>query len=116
MQSQNTVSFITHIHLLIIVLNICFFVKAFDMLKMCQHAPSVQMFEIPKDAITDPKDRDEPETDPDVRLSQSDLDNMIEKNNEFFDSEQDNEKNESERISSDQFHEKPEKLTLRNNN
>lgn len=85
------------------------------MLKMCQHAPSVQMFEIPKDAITDPKDRDEPETDPDVRLSQSDLDNMIEKNNEFFDSEQDNEKNESERISSDQFHDK-EKLTLRTNN
>lgn len=56
---------------------------------MCQHSPSVQMFDIPADALPDEKDRNE-EGDADVRMSQGDIDNMIEKNNEFYDDENDN--------------------------
>jgi len=69
-----------------------------DMLKMIQHAPSVQMFDIPADALPSSKERslmgDEP--DPDVKMSQSDIDNLIEKNNEFYDDEADNDKNDND--------------------
>jgi histone deacetylase 3 len=58
----------------------------YDILKMCQHSPSVQMFDIPADAL---EDKENEEGDPDVRMSQSDIDNMIEKNNEFYDDEND---------------------------
>lgn len=47
------------------------------------------MFDIPADALPDEKDRTE-EGDADVRMSQGDIDNMIEKNNEFYDDENDN--------------------------
>lgn len=63
---------------------------------MCQHSPSVQMFDIPTNAFPDEKDRNPDEPDQDVRMSQSDIDNMIDKNNEFYDDDNDNDKNESE--------------------
>lgn len=63
---------------------------------MCQHSPSVQMFDIPANAFPDEKDRNPDEPDADVRMSQSDIDNMIDKNNEFYDDDNDNDKNENE--------------------
>lgn len=63
---------------------------------MCQHSPSVQMFDIPADSIPDEKDRNLDEPDQDVRLNQSDIDNMIDKNNEYYDDDNDNDKNENE--------------------
>lgn len=68
----------------------------FDNLKMCQHAPSVQMFDIPEDGMPDEDQRFKEEPDPDVRISQSDEDRMIEPKNEFFDGDQDNDKTEME--------------------
>jgi histone deacetylase 3 len=58
----------------------------YDTLKMCQHSPAVQMFDIPANAMPDENYRTE-ETNPDVRMSQRDYDNLIEKNNEFYDDE-----------------------------
>lgn len=66
----------------------------YDILKMCQHSPSVQMFNIPADALPDEKERNTEEPDQDVRMSQSDIDNMVEKNNEFYDDENDNDNEE----------------------
>lgn len=63
---------------------------------MCQHSPSVQMFDIPANALPDEKERNSEEPDADVRMSQSDIDNLIEKNNEFYDDDNDNDKNENE--------------------
>lgn len=54
------------------------------------------MFDIPANAFPDEKDRNPDEPDQDVRMSQADIDNMIEKNNEFYDEDNDNDKNESE--------------------
>lgn len=68
----------------------------YENLKMCQHAPSVQMFNIPEDAIEPEENRKKDESDPDVRISQSDEDRMIEAKNEFFDGDQDNDKTENE--------------------
>lgn len=68
----------------------------YDNLKMCQHAPSVQMFDIPEDALPPEDERINEEPDPDVRISQSDEDRMIEPKNEFFDGDQDNDKMDSE--------------------
>lgn len=69
----------------------------YDILKMCQQSPSVQMFDIPADALPDEKERNNTdENDPDTRMSQAEIDNMIEKNNEFYDDENDNDKNESD--------------------
>lgn len=68
----------------------------YDILKMCQNSPSVQMFDIPADALPDEKDRNLDEPDQDVRMNQSDIDNLIEKNNEFYDDENDNDKNEND--------------------
>lgn len=68
----------------------------YDILKMCQNSPSVQMFDIPANALPDEKDRNPDEPDPDVRMTQTDVDNMIDKNNEFYDDDNDNDKNENE--------------------
>jgi histone deacetylase 3 len=68
----------------------------YDILKMCQHSPSVQMFDIPADSLPDEKDRNPDEPDQDVRMNQSDIDNLIDKNNEFYDDDNDNDKNENE--------------------
>lgn len=61
---------------------------------MCQHSPAVQMFDIPANAMLDENDRIE-EPNPDVRISQRDYDNLIEKNNEFYDDEKDNDDNKN---------------------
>lgn len=63
---------------------------------MCQHSPSVQMFDIPADALPDEKERNSEEPDQEVRMSQTDIDNLIEKNNEFYDDDNDNDKNEND--------------------
>lgn len=63
---------------------------------MCQHSPSVQMFDIPADSLPDEGDRNPDEPDQDVRMNQSDIDNLIDKNNEFYDDDNDNDKNENE--------------------
>lgn len=68
----------------------------YDILKMCQHSPSVQMFDIPADALPDEKERNVEENDPDTRMSQAEIDGMIEKNNEFYDDENDNDKEGNE--------------------
>lgn len=63
-----------------------------DNLKMCQHAPSVQMFNIPEDALPEENNLAlKREQDPDVRIKQED-DRLIEPNNEYYDGEQDNDK------------------------
>lgn len=52
------------------------------------------MFEIPADSLPDEKDRNLDEPDQDVRMNQTDIDNMIDKNNEYYDDDNDNDKNE----------------------
>lgn len=54
------------------------------------------MFDIPANAFIDEKDRDPNEPDPDVRMNQTDIDNMIDKNNEFYDDDNDNDQKENE--------------------
>lgn len=54
------------------------------------------MFDIPADSIPDEADRNPDEPDKDVRLNQTDIDNMIDKNNEYYDDENDNDKNEND--------------------
>jgi hypothetical protein len=54
------------------------------------------MFDIPADSLPDEKDRNTDEADQDVRMNQMDIDNMIDKNNEFYDDDNDNDKNENE--------------------
>lgn len=67
----------------------------YDNLKMCQMAPSVQMFDIPEDAL--PEDgRMHEDPDPDVRMTQSDEDKAVEAKNEYYDGDQDNDKAENE--------------------
>lgn len=68
----------------------------YDNLKMCQHAPSVQMFNIPEDGLPPEDERTQDEPDPDVRISQSDEDRMVEPRNEFFDGDNDNDKMDTE--------------------
>ncbi|CAG9812329.1 unnamed protein product [Chironomus riparius] len=58
----------------------------YDTLKMCQHSPAVQMFDIPANVLIDEKDRSE-EPNLDIRINQHDYDNLVEKNNEFYDDE-----------------------------
>ena len=67
----------------------------YDNLKMCQHAPSVQMFNIPEDALPE-ENRLKEEPNPDIRINQSDDDQIVEAKNEFFDGDQDNDKTENE--------------------
>jgi hypothetical protein len=54
------------------------------------------MVPIPVDALPDEKDRIKDEPDPDVRMSQREIESMVEKNNEFYDDENDNDKNEGD--------------------
>uniref|UniRef100_A0A182QSK7 Histone deacetylase n=1 Tax=Anopheles farauti TaxID=69004 RepID=A0A182QSK7_9DIPT len=69
----------------------------YDNLKMCQHAPSVQMFDIPEDALPEElKAVKKEEPNPDVRMSQEDEDRLVEPKNEFFDGDNDNDKSENE--------------------
>lgn len=62
---------------------------------MCQHSPSVQMNDIPPDAIED-DDKTKKEDDPDVRISQELEDKMIEPKNEFYDGDKDQDKEDME--------------------
>lgn len=62
---------------------------------MCQHCPSVQMHDIPGDALPDESNVKE-EDDPDVRISQDLEDKMVEAKNEFYDGDKDNDKEEME--------------------
>ena len=68
----------------------------YDNLKMCQHAPSVQMYNIPEDALPPEDERTLDQPDPDVRISQSDEDRAVEPRNEFYDGDQDKDKMDSE--------------------
>ena len=45
---------------------------------------------IPADSVPDEQDRNPDEPDADVRMNQTDIDNMIERNNEFYDDDNDN--------------------------
>lgn len=62
----------------------------YDNLKMCQMAPSVQMFQQPEDGLPEESERVREEPDPDVRMTQADEDRMIEAKNEFYDGDLDN--------------------------
>lgn len=63
---------------------------------MCQHSPSVQMHDVPGDALPDEDEREKEEPDPDVRVSQELEDKMVEAKNEFYDGDKDNDKTEME--------------------
>lgn len=69
----------------------------YDNLKMCQHAPSVQMYDRPEDGLPSEDERMQDEPDPNVRISQADEDRMIEPRNEFYDGDRDNDKSEVEK-------------------
>lgn len=62
---------------------------------MCQHSPSVQMHDVPGDAILEDEKIKEGE-DPDVRISQELEDKIVEPKNEFYDGDKDNDKDEME--------------------
>ncbi|XP_047998972.1 histone deacetylase 3 [Leguminivora glycinivorella] len=63
----------------------------YDNLRMCQHSPAVQMSHVPGDFFPeDYKIKDEP--DPDIRISQEESDKMVEPKNEFYDGDNDNDK------------------------
>ncbi|XP_037948872.1 histone deacetylase 3 [Teleopsis dalmanni] len=64
----------------------------YENLKMCQHSPSVQMIQTPPDAIDMEETRIKEEPDPEVRISQTEEDKMIEPKNEFYDGDQDQDK------------------------
>lgn len=68
----------------------------YDNLKMCQMAPSVQMFHQPEDGMPDVQERlnKEAELEQDVRLPQSIEDQMVEARNEFYDGDGDHDKND----------------------
>lgn len=70
----------------------------YDNLKMCQHAPSVQLFDVPSSGPSpaEQENRQKDEADPDVRMSQADEDRIVEAKNEFYDGDQDNDKVEME--------------------
>ncbi|KAK2726597.1 histone deacetylase 3-like [Artemia franciscana] len=59
---------------------------AYENLRMIQHAPSVQMQDIPSDAFSLESLE---ELDPDIRLHDSEEDRRIEANNEFYDDDKD---------------------------
>ncbi|CAL4060493.1 unnamed protein product, partial [Meganyctiphanes norvegica] len=62
-----------------------------DNLRMVQHAPSVQMQNIPEDGL-DLKENDD--LDPDKRLHTSEEDKRYDPDNEYYDGEKDNDKDE----------------------
>lgn len=57
-------------------------------LKLLEHAPSVQMQDVPEDLLSLENTED---PDPDVRNHQSDVDSRIEPDNEFYDADKENE-------------------------
>ncbi|XP_037793240.1 histone deacetylase 3-like [Penaeus monodon] len=61
----------------------------YDNLRMVQHAPSVQMQDVPGDGLSI---KEEEEIDPDSRLHISEEDKRVEPENEFYDGEKDNDK------------------------
>ncbi|XP_063614450.1 histone deacetylase 3-like, partial [Penaeus indicus] len=61
----------------------------YDNLRMVQHAPSVQMQDVPGDGLSI---KEEEEIDPDTRLHISEEDKRVEPENEFYDGEKDNDK------------------------
>lgn len=58
---------------------------------MCQHSPSVQMHDVPGDAVPEDEKIKE-DDDPDVRISQDLEDKIVEAKNEFYDGDKDNDK------------------------
>ncbi len=64
-----------------------------DNLRHVAYAPSVQMQDVPPDLIS-LDNVEESELDPDIRNHQEDIDRRVEPNNEFFDGEQDQDKDE----------------------
>lgn len=63
----------------------------YDNLKLCQHAPAVQMTEMIGDFLPE-EFRLKEEPDPDVKMTQEELDKAIEPRNEFYDDDKDNDK------------------------
>ncbi|XP_064604172.1 histone deacetylase 3-like [Liolophura sinensis] len=63
-----------------------------ESLKNLNHAPSVQMQDVPPDLLT--VDNTE-ESDPDVRNHQNEVDRRVEPANEFYDGDKDNDKDDS---------------------
>lgn len=63
---------------------------------MCQNSPSVQMQDIPPDAIDEDAKMDKIIDDPDVRISQELDDKIVEPKNEFYDGEKDQDKTDTE--------------------
>ena len=61
---------------------------------MLQHSPSVQMANVPPDAIND--DDKLMTEDPDVRINQEQEDRMVEAKNEFYDGDKDQDKDDVE--------------------
>ncbi|XP_014253929.1 histone deacetylase 3 [Cimex lectularius] len=64
----------------------------FDNLKMLQHAPSVQMKDIPGDLVPSDDSAVLDDLDPDVRMSQAEEDMLVEPANEFYNGEKDQDK------------------------
>ena len=65
----------------------------YDNLKMVQHSPSVQMQNVPGDLLPNLDGAMIDDLDPDVRISQMEEDRKVDPPNEFYDDEQDQDKN-----------------------
>lgn len=59
---------------------------------MCQNSPSVQMHDVPPDAMKEEDRLKEEDDDPDVRISQDLEDKMVDAKNEFYDGDKDQDK------------------------
>ncbi len=65
----------------------------YDNLKMVQHSPSVQMHNTPGDLLPNMENAMIDDLDPDVRAPQVEEDKKVDPANEFYDDEQDQDKN-----------------------
>lgn len=65
----------------------------YDNLKMVQHSPSVQMHNTPGDLLLNDDTAMIDDLDPDIRISQLEEDKKIDPPNEFYEDEQDQDKN-----------------------
>ncbi|XP_012214985.1 histone deacetylase 3 [Linepithema humile] len=63
----------------------------YDNLKMIQHSPSVQMQDVPCDALP-PEEERQPEPDPDSRQNTQDTDKIVEPANEYYAGDKDQDK------------------------
>lgn len=72
-------------------------IRVLQNLSHLEHAPSVQMNEIPPDFFLT---EEYEEIDPDIRISQSEQDRMINKENEYFEDEFDQEAEDKTKRSS----------------